>query len=276
MRADLLLVEQGFATSRNRAQELIATGRVFVVTRGQRQVVKKPSLQIEDGQIEVAPDPEALHYVSRGGLKMRGALDRLGLSVDGARVLDIGISTGGFTDCLLQAGARSVVGVDVGHGQLAPQLENDARLQLIEGVNARDLTQADLLTKNGGQKFDLIVADVSFISLTLVLPAMISYLKESASILALVKPQFEVGREGLGKNGIVKDSSLYPLVEKKIRDSAQSAGLLVEDYFESAIKGYDGNREFFLYARSPELSLDLSLGLFGHAARRGPTPPDEL
>lgn len=262
MRADLLLVAKGFATSRNRAQELIATGRVFVVANGRRQNVKKPSLHLDGHELfEIVPDPEALHYVSRGGLKMRGALDRLALTVENATVLDIGISTGGFTDCLLRAGARSVVGVDVGHGQLAPPLEKDPRLKLLEGVNARDLSKPPfvepILKLNGGQKFDLIVADVSFISLTLVLPEMISYLKESASILALVKPQFEVGREGLGKNGIVKDSSLYPGVEKKIRAAAQAAGLLVEDYFESSVTGFDGNREFFLYARSPELSLDL-------------------
>lgn len=261
MRADIALVEQGFATSRNRAQDLIETGRVFVTQNGQRTQIKKPSHDIhESAQLEVAPDPEASHFVSRGGLKMRGALDRLGLTVEGARCLDIGISTGGFTDCLLQAGARSVIGVDVGHGQLAAQLEKDPRLKLVEGVNARDLSATPLVEMNGGHKFDLIVADVSFISLTLVLPAMISYLKESASILALVKPQFEVGREGLGKNGIVKDPALYPQVEAKIRAAATAAGLLVEDYFESSIKGYDGNREFFLYAHSPELNLFGSSG----------------
>jgi 23S rRNA (cytidine1920-2'-O)/16S rRNA (cytidine1409-2'-O)-methyltransferase len=265
IRADILLVEQGFATSRNRAQELIGTGRVFALVNGQRQQIKKSSLQLAaSAQLEVAPDPDALHYVSRGGLKLRGALDHLGLTVEGARCLDIGISTGGFTDCLLQAGARSVVGVDVGHGQLAPQLENEPRLQSVEGVNARDMNKVPLIEMNGGHKFDLIVADVSFISLTLVLPAMISYLKESASILALVKPQFEVGREGLGKNGIVKDSTLYGGVETKIRSAARASGLLVEDYFESAITGFDGNREFFLFARSPELALDL----FGHASQR--------
>ncbi len=259
MRADLMLVEKGFATSRNRAQELIATGRVFVVSKGQRQPVKKSSLQLNDGEaIEVAPDPETSHFVSRGGLKMRGALDRLKLVVDGARVLDIGISTGGFSDCLFQAGARSVVGIDVGHSQLALKLEKDPRLQLLEGVNARDLSNVPLIKMNGGHKFDLIVADVSFISLTLVLPAIISYLKESGSVIALVKPQFEVGRAGLGKNGIVKDASLYAGVETKIRSAAEATGLLVEDYFESSIQGFDGNREFFLYARSPELA-----GLFG-------------
>ncbi len=258
MRADIMLVEKGFASSRNRAQELIATGRVFVTSKGQRLVVKKPSVQLEGSEtIDIAPDPEALHYVSRGGLKMRGALDRLKLTVEGVRVLDVGISTGGFTDCLLQAGARSVVGVDVGHGQLSPQLEKDQRIQHLEGVNARDLSKVPLIEMNGGQKFDLIVADVSFISLTLVLPGIISYLKESGSVLILVKPQFEVGREGLGKNGIVKDSSLYAGVEAKIRGAANTAGLLVEDYFESAIPGFDGNREFFLFAHSPVLSLGL-------------------
>jgi 23S rRNA (cytidine1920-2'-O)/16S rRNA (cytidine1409-2'-O)-methyltransferase len=264
-RADILLVEQGFVTSRNRAQDLIDTGRVYAFINGQKVAIKKASMKLEPTtQLEVAPDPEALRYVSRGGLKLRGALDHLGLTVEGARCLDIGISTGGFTDCLLQAGARSVIGVDVGHGQLSPNLENESRLQLIEGLNARDLSGAGLIEKNGGHKFDLIVADVSFISLTLVLPAMISYLKESASILALVKPQFEVGREGLGKNGIVKDTSLFAGVETKIRSAAQALGLVVEDYFESAIKGYDGNTEFFVYARSPELTLDL----FGGGAGR--------
>ncbi len=257
-RADILLVEQGFATSRNRAQELIDTGRVYALVNGQKVVIKKASMKLESStQLEVAPDPEALHYVSRGGLKLRGALDHLGLTVDGARCLDVGISTGGFTDCLLQGGARSVVGVDVGHGQLAKKLESEPRLTLVEGVNARDLSGAGLIDKNCGHKFDLIVADVSFISLTLVLPEFTAYLKDSASILALVKPQFEVGRDGIGKNGIVKDTSLFAGVESKIRAAVQSTGLVVEDYFESAIKGYDGNTEFFVYARSPELALDL-------------------
>ena len=265
-RADILLVEQGFATSRNRAQDLIDTGRVSALVNGQKVAIKKASMKFDPAtRLEVAPDPEALHYVSRGGLKLRGALDHLGLTVEGARCLDVGISTGGFTDCLLQAGARSVVGVDVGHGQLAPRLEKDARLKLIEGTNARDLSKASLIEANGGHKFDLVVADVSFISLTLVLPEMISYLKESAAILALVKPQFEVGRDGIGKNGIVKDTSLFAGVELKIRSCVQATGLFVEDYFESAIKGYDGNTEFFIYARSPELTLDL----FGSRARDG-------
>lgn len=260
MRVDVLMVEKGFAPSRNRAQELIASGRVFVVTGGRKQPVKKASLQIEstdDVTFEIANGGEQDEFVSRGGLKMKGALKRLNLDVKGFRVLDIGISTGGFTDCLLQSGAASVVGVDVGHGQLAEKLRNDPRVKCCEGVNARQLSSVPLIELNGGHKFDLIVADVSFISLTLVLPEAIAYLKESASIVALVKPQFEVGRENLGKNGIVKDPSLYPAVEAKIRNACRVSGLIVEDYFESPIEGSDGNREFFVVAKSPELSLDL-------------------
>ncbi len=262
IRADVLLVEKGHATSRNRAQELIASGRVYVIdsTSPQKKKthVKKPSLQLTGKEdFEIEPDVESSDFVSRGGLKMQGALKQANLDVTGSHVLDIGISTGGFTDCLLQAGATAVVGVDVGHDQLAPKLKKDSRVQLCEGVNARDLSKTPLLKLNGGRKFDLIVADVSFISLTLVLPEMITYLKESGSILALVKPQFEVGRENIGKNGIVKDAALYAGVETKIRRACESVGLLVEGYFESSIEGTDGNREFFVFARSPELTLDL-------------------
>lgn len=260
MRADVLMVEKGFAPSRNRAQELIASGRVFLVTNGRKQAVKKPSLQIDTSQdvnFEIERGADDSDFVSRGGLKMKGALARLKLDVKGSRVLDIGISTGGFTDCLLQAGAASIVGVDVGHGQLAEKLRRDSRVKLCEGVNARQLAAAPVIELNGGSRFDLVVIDVSFISLTLVLPEVISYLKDSASIVALVKPQFEVGRENLGKNGIVKDPALYTGVEAKIRNACRVSGLIVEDYFESSIEGSDGNREFFVVAKSPELSLDL-------------------
>ena len=262
IRVDVLLVEKGLVSSRNRAQELIASGRVFVLDpkspTKKKTPVKKPSLQLTGREeFEIEPDAETLDYVSRGGLKMRGALSKVGLNVQDFKVLDIGISTGGFTDCVLQAGAKAVVGVDVGHDQLAAKLKRDPRVQLVEGVNARDLSGTPLIQMNGGAKFDLIVADVSFISLTLVLPEMITYLKESGSILALVKPQFEVGRENLGKNGIVKDASLYPTVETKIRRSCEAVGILVEDYFESSIEGFDGNKEFFVFAKCPVLTLDL-------------------
>lgn len=260
MRVDVLMVERGVASSRNRAQELIASGRVSVVVAGRKQPVKKPSLQLEpsdDLTFEIAKGGDDEEFVSRGGLKLKGALQRLKMNVKGFRVLDIGISTGGFTDCLLQSGAASVVGIDVGHGQLAEKLAKDPRVTLKEGVNARQLGTIPLLELNGGNKFDLVVIDVSFISLTLVLPEAISYLRDSASIVALVKPQFEVGRENLGKNGIVKDASLYTGVEAKIRNACRVSGLIAEDYFESSIEGSDGNREFFVHAKSPELTLDL-------------------
>ena len=251
MRIDLFLVEKSLAPSRARAQDWIAKGRVFLIDGNQRTRLKKPSLQVpDDAQIEVESDPESDRFVSRGGIKMQGALDRTGLKTQGLRVLDIGISTGGFTDCLLQAGVKSVIGVDVGHDQLADRLRNDPRVFCIEGVNARDLSQVPLIEKNGGRTFDLIVVDVSFISLSLILPAAVPLLG-NGFVLALVKPQFEVGWKNLGKGGIVKDASLYSEVETKIREACAAAGLAVEDYFESSIEGTDGNREFFVLASRP-------------------------
>ena len=268
MRADLFLVEQGLASSRTRAQELIAGGKVFLISNGQRKAVTKASAQVDPDSvsIEVVHEPDEAQFVSRGGLKMQGALKRTDFDVKGLKALDIGISTGGFSDCLLQRGASGIVGIDVGHGQLSDRLQNDSRIRLFEGINARDLssetTRKQLSESNAGRKFDLIVVDVSFISLTLVLPELIQYLGESSPLIALVKPQFEVGREGLGKNGVVKDPSRYAEVEAKIRRTCAMLDLTVEDYFESPIEGTDGNREFFLYARHAQLFL----GDFGHDA----------
>lgn len=257
MRVDLLMVERGLASSRTRAQEMIASGRVFVVSNGKKRPVSKASQKIDPDEetLQIEGDGLESRFVSRGGLKLQGALERVRLNVKGYRVLDIGISTGGFTDCLLQAGASSVIGVDVGHDQLAPTLRRDPRVLLIEGINARDLSKVPLIEHNGGRKFDLIVADVSFISLTLVLPELIQYLKETAPLLALVKPQFEVGRDGLGKGGIVKDPSRFAEVEEKIRKACAANALSVEDYFASPIEGTDGNREFFVFARPAQLQL---------------------
>ena len=159
------------------------------------------------------------------------------------RCLDVGQSTGGFTDCLLQRCAAHVVGVDVGHDQLHAKIRNDARVTGIEGVNARTL-------QNVGEPFDLIVADVSFISLTKVLPQWPALLHEGGRVLSLVKPQFEVGADNLARGGIVRDDSLYAVVEKTIRKSCFDAGLIVLDYFDSSITGGDGNREFFIYAKA--------------------------
>ncbi|HVK61144.1 MAG TPA: TlyA family RNA methyltransferase [Bdellovibrionales bacterium] len=260
------------ASSRNRAQELIAAGAAFLVIDGKRQQIKKPSQKIEltpTTEVEIA-GPEGLQkYVSRGGIKLEGALKHTKFNAQGISALDVGISTGGFTDCLLQAGAKHVVGIDVGHAQLADKLRSDSRVECIEGINARALRQGTAAAVLKSRKFDLVVIDVSFISLTLVLPEVISYLNDSAPVLALVKPQFEVGRENLGKNGIVKDESLFAIVESKIRRSCQAAGLIVEDYFESSIEGSDGNKEFFVFAKSPELQLPFLGALFGSGDSRG-------
>jgi 23S rRNA (cytidine1920-2'-O)/16S rRNA (cytidine1409-2'-O)-methyltransferase len=262
-RIDVLMVKIGLVASRSKAQELIATERVYLIrqtTAGeiQRELVKKPSLNLtdhfgDDGfSIEIIEDP-ADRFVSRGGIKMQGALSRSQVMTDGVSVLDVGVSTGGFSDCLLQAGVARIVGVDVGHGQLAQKLKHESRLIHFEGINARQLPGKELFAANHGNLFDLVVIDVSFISLTLVLPEVVKYLRSAGHVLALVKPQFEVGRAGLGKGGVVKNKKLYQDVEEKIRKCCESISLNVEDYFESAISGSDGNHEFFLFAKKQSI-----------------------
>jgi len=245
LRADALLVAQKLAPSRTAAQFMIKQGRVSWVGGP----IAKPALELpEDTPLIVAADQEA-HYVSRGGQKLAGALAQSGLQVGGLICLDIGQSTGGFTDCLLQNGARHVVGVDVGHDQLHVQLRADPAVTSIEGVNCRSLTAADLgkaMPENG---FDLIVGDLSFISLSLVLAQLPSLLAVHGDLLLLVKPQFEVGPGNLGKGGIVKDTGLYPEVERKFRSLANHLGLQVAGWFDSPITGGDGNREFFIWLK---------------------------
>lgn len=252
MRADQLLAVLGLAPSRTAAQRLIAAGRVrFEVIRGTNrgwETLARASLELpEDTPLEVLPD-EADRYVSRGGLKLAGALAHTGLQVGGWTCLDVGQSTGGFTDCLLQAGAARVVGVDVGHGQLHPRLRADPRVACIEGVNARALSVADLGGRPPAGGFDLIVADASFISLTLLIPRWPALLRTGGQVLALVKPQFEVGPKGVGKGGLVRQAALYARVEEKLRLACVAAGMRLRDWFDSPIAGGDGNREFFLWA----------------------------
>ena len=196
----------------------------------------------------VAADPEA-HFVSRGGLKLAGALAKTGLAAGGKVCLDVGQSTGGFTDCLLQAGARHVVGVDVGHGQLHPQLRCDPAVTAIEGINCRALSSTDLGKAFPPGGFDLIVGDVSFISLTLVLPQLPALLATNGDLLLLVKPQFEVGPGNIGKGGIVRDPALYHDVESKLCQCAKDLGLTVRGWLDSPITGGDGNREFFIWLK---------------------------
>ncbi len=253
MRADQLLVRRGLAASRTAAQRLIEAGRVRFEQAGHGgrtwQTVAKASLDLPEGTpLELLPDPDD-RYVSRGGRKLAGALAHTGLAVAGRTCLDLGQSTGGFTDCLLQAGAARVIGVEVGHGQLHPRLRADARVVCLEGVNARHLSAASLGPHRPVEGFDLIVADLSFISLTLILPRLPPLLAPSGRMFLLVKPQFELGPQALGKGGIVRDSRLYDTAKAKLHQACTASGLVPMDWFPSPITGTDGNREFFLYGR---------------------------
>lgn len=251
MRLDLYLVQKKLASSRSHAQELIHAGQVVLVKDSQKIVLKKPNHTVDENKDQVLVEAgPANRFVSRGGLKLEGALEHCQLDVSGMNALDVGISTGGFSDCLLQKNAVKVVGVDVGHGQLSSTLQNHPRLVLIEGLNAREITtdpRVQAQKPEGG--FDLIVMDVSFISITLIVPHLASLLKTEGHLLSLVKPQFEVGPEGLGKGGLVKDPGLYSQVEDKVKSLCQDSGFRVKDYFNSSIEGKDGNREFFIFAQ---------------------------
>ena len=323
MRADVFLVERGHAATRSQAQRLIASGvqwRLSCASPWQK-VVKNGDDIPSIAEVCLLDATEA-KYISRGGLKLEGALAALGLSVAGLRCLDVGQSTGGFTDCLLQQGAAQVVGVDVGHGQLHERLRSDPRVIAVEGLNARAMTadtlqqaceqalsepveNADALDDRAPENpyrwmsgdgevtdyddsddvdddyvdaeisrpketaaaapvlrrrpgceatdvspsFDLIVGDLSFISLTLVLPALVPLVPVGRDLLMLVKPQFELQPGQVGKGGIVRDAALYAVVEQRIRDCCAEQGLQVQAWLESPIQGGDGNREFFVFAR---------------------------
>jgi len=330
MRADVFLVEGGHAATRSQAQRLIAAGvRWRLAATLPWQAVAKNGDDIPaQAEVQLLDAAEA-KYISRGGLKLEGALAAAGLSVAGLRCLDVGQSTGGFTDCLLAHGAAQVIGVDVGHGQLHERLRGDPRVVCVEGLNARHLTPGALVEaceealcerveaepedndtqpvapyawmRNGGvvddayddsddareqdveafkaeraakakaraegalptvrqrragcedadttPAFDLVTGDLSFISLTLVLPALVPLLKDGGQLLMLVKPQFELQPGQVGKGGIVRDESLYPQVEQRIRACCTELGLHVQAWIASPIEGGDGNREFFIHAR---------------------------
>jgi 23S rRNA (cytidine1920-2'-O)/16S rRNA (cytidine1409-2'-O)-methyltransferase len=273
MRADQTLVERGLAASRSQAQRLLTAGvrwRVDAAAPWQR--VKKNSEDIpQAAHIELLDASEAA-FVSRGGLKLQGALAATGITVAGKTCLDVGQSTGGFSDCLLQAGAAVVLGVDVGHGQLHPSLAQHPQVLALEGMNARELSAealsaAILIAAQAGftadnakntlknaldmalqQGFDLVVGDLSFISLGLVLPRLAPLLAAQGQLLMLVKPQFELQPVDIGKGGIVRDAAKYAQVEAKIRAACADCGLAVRGWFDSPIQGGDGNREFFVWA----------------------------
>jgi len=252
MRIDQLLVERGLAASRSQAQRLIAGGVKWQQPDGAwRAVVKNRDEVPESAALELLDDAES-RYVSRGGLKLEGALKATGVLVDGLRCLDVGQSTGGFTDCLLQHGAAEVVGVDVGHAQVHPRISQDERVVCIEGVNARELEPGDERIPEALEGFDLMVGDVSFISLTLVLPGVVHLLKPTGQLLMLVKPQFELQPGQVGKGGIVKDDTHFPFIENRVRTALTELGLKVTAWLDSPITGGDGNHEFFVQACWPD------------------------
>ena len=251
MRADQLLVQRELAPTRSAAQRLIDAGAVRWHGPKGWAVPRKAGEDLPvDCRLEITDDAE-LRFVSRGGLKLDAAIARCGVDVKGATCLDVGQGTGGFTDVLLQRGATQVVGVEVGRAQLAQSLALDERVRTFEGLNARDVAGSEFEAAFEPHSFGVAVADVSFISLTHVLPTIARYLAPAGQALLLVKPQFELQPTDIGKGGLVKDPAAYATVEARIRGACAEAGLTVLDYFDSAIHGGDGNREFFVRAMAP-------------------------
>jgi 23S rRNA (cytidine1920-2'-O)/16S rRNA (cytidine1409-2'-O)-methyltransferase len=240
-RLDLLLVERGLAPSRERARALIMAGVVLV----NQSRVDKPGTKIKlDAQIDVKGDPNP--FVSRGGLKLEGALEAFGLSVEGLAAVDVGASTGGFTDCLLRRGAARVYAVDVGYGQLAWSLRQDPRVINLERTNIRALPPAAI-----PEPLDLAVADCSFISLTKVLPHVLPLLRPGAMLVVLVKPQFEAGREKVGKGGVVRDEGDRQGAIAQVVAACQGLGCAVLGGVDSAVAGPQGNVEHLLWLKWP-------------------------
>lgn len=242
LRIDLALVERGLAESRERAQAMIVAGQVMV---NDQKVEKAGALVPGDGDIRILGTP--MPYVSRGGLKLEAALREFKVDVSGKTAMDVGASTGGFTDCLLQHGCRKVYAVDVGYGQMAWKLRQDQRVVVIERVNIRDMAPSLV-----PEQVDIAVIDVSFISLEKVIPAVRQFLKPGAAVVALIKPQFEVNREQVGKGGIVRDEAAREGAKERITAFVQEQGFDVRGVIPSPITGQDGNVEFLIYATRRE------------------------
>jgi 23S rRNA (cytidine1920-2'-O)/16S rRNA (cytidine1409-2'-O)-methyltransferase len=238
LRLDQLLVGRGLFASREQARRAILAGEVSIASR----VAAKPS-ELLDAHAAIAVKPTR-KYVGRGALKLQSALDYFCIDLQGRTALDIGASTGGFTDCMLQRGAEKVYAVDVGYGQLDWKLRNDPRVIVLEKINARFLTREHV-----PELIDICVIDVSFISLTLILPNALAFLKPDGMILALIKPQFELQRSEVGKGGIVRDPRLHQKAQDKIVAFVDNLGQVVAGIAPAAIKGADGNQEFFACIR---------------------------
>ncbi len=252
LRLDRLLVERGLAPTRERAQALLLAGRVLV--REQKQT--KPGISVDEG-VALRLLGDDLPYVSRGGLKLEKALQHWQVELRSRDCLDVGTSTGGFTDCMLQHGARSVLAVDTGWGQIAQSLRSDPRVTLLERTNARKLEPGELALVAGSPdgpvraQLSFLAMDVSFISATLVLPAVLRAAPSIEECVILVKPQFEAGREWVSKGGIVRDPAAHELAQERVRASVLDCGGSQVELTESPITGAEGNREFLLHARWP-------------------------
>jgi 23S rRNA (cytidine1920-2'-O)/16S rRNA (cytidine1409-2'-O)-methyltransferase len=244
-RLDLALVEWGFAPTRSKAQTLIAAGEVEILRQGQWQKATDKNENVESltpTDVRLAENNTTLRYVSRGGLKLESAVEFLNLNVKGFRCLDIGQSTGGFTDFLLQAGAAEVLGFDVGHGQLSPVLGSHPQVKAIAGLHVRDAESSKEIQQWLATGVDLAVADLSFISLVQVFPSLSKLLPRGVPLLALVKPQFEVGPQTLTE-------ALLEDVKGRVLQAAGNCGFVTESYFASRVRGQDGTQEYFLYCR---------------------------
>ncbi len=240
-RLDVLLCEKGLAESREKAKTIIMSGIVYV--NGVKEDKAGTMFQEDDTELNIEVRGNTLRYVSRGGLKLEKAIESFGVNVDGCVCMDIGASTGGFTDCMLQNGASKVFAVDVGHGQLAWKLRNDDRVICMEKTNIRYITPADI----NNEMLDFASVDVSFISLDKVLPAAKPLLKKDAHMVCLIKPQFEAGREEVGKKGVVRDVKVHEKVIEKITDLSTELGFAVLGLTFSPVKGPEGNIEYLIY-----------------------------
>ena len=250
-RLDKIVLARGLAETRARAQAMVLAGKVLV----REQRVDKPG-QMIDADADIRIKGETLRYVSRGGLKLEAALRHFGVSPDGKTAIDIGASTGGFTDCLLQHGVSEVWAIDVGHNQLAWRIRQDPRVVVLEGQNARELDPEQFPVQ-----FDLATVDVIFISLTKILPALLPCLQQTADCIALIKPQFEVGKGEVGKSGVVTDPVKHRRVLNEVIESAAATGFVAVDLIESPILGAEGNREFLVHLKPGANALAKSVAI---------------
>lgn len=249
IRLDVYLTENGLTTSRERAKALIMAGQVYV----KNQKCDKAGMMLDENETEVEIRGEQLKYVSRGGLKLEKAMQDFPIELQDKTTMDIGASTGGFTDCMLQNGAKKVYAVDVGYGQFAWKLRNDPRVVNMERTNIRYVTPEDI-----GEEIDLASIDVSFISLKIVLPAAYKLLSESGEIIALIKPQFEAGKGQVGKKGVVRDKNVHYDVIRTVLDFACESGFSILGLSYSPIKGPEGNIEYLAYLKKQAEPLNIT------------------